>query len=366
MSRSGRSGPHSGGLGRSASTALGIRRLRSALLGPVLCLGVLVLLSGLVGGVSAASAAARHCKRGYVRKAMTRRVHGKKVKVETCVKRKQKPAKRTTTTTTTTSTTSTASPTLGVHIDTSLTRLPYEPLRALVKVSASASVSPLPEGSIDLYVDGLGECVLPVGGSTSGGECLVLFPGLGQNKLGALYVLNVLTPTTEVREAVTVDVEPLAVTTSTAIEDAPFSAPHEECEAKLVEAHECDRLLLGTITVRGGRSPANAEGSDSVVVGAPVCEWWEEYASCETRLEEGWSPLVLYEWAEGERRGLVVDPSLPQETKAEHEGRLGSAWSTLRDHALDSEATYQAHTRFTASELGYSASEPAAPLTLLP
>jgi len=332
----------------------------------VLCLG------GPLAGPSAAFGATHHCRQGYVRKTVKVQRHGREIRVERCVRRPTRRPSAQGKSPAAPAAPNAASPVLGVHIDTALSRLPYQPLRATVNVSASASVSPLPEGSIDLFVDGVGECVVPVGATTSGGECLVGFSGLGENKLEAIYALADQSPTREVREAVTIDLGPLAVSTGTAVEDEAFPSPHEECEAALIEAHECDRLLLGKITVLASRTPANAEGGDWLTVEAPVCESWDGHASCGTRwpggpsLHEGWGRLVFYEWAEGERRGLVVDPSLPRETKAEHAGAVGPAWVTIEGGALNSEASYEARTKFVTDLTGYAASESATPLTLLP
>jgi hypothetical protein len=314
-------------------------------------------------GASSAAASTRRCRHGYARKTATHKRHGRKVRVVKCIKRRHKPTRRTGLP----STSSTASaPALAVHISPGLGRLPWDPLRADVAVSASASVSPLPEGGISVYVDGAGQCVVPVGAATSGGECLVSFSAIGAHRIEALYALGPsVTQTVEVREAITIGLEPLSVTTSTTVTDEAFASPQQECEVALVEAHKCDRLLLGRITVTSGRSPAGAEGSNLLVVNAPVCAWSGASAACGAP-NGGWGKFVVYEWAEGSARGLVVDPSLPLETRAEHEGGAGAPWSVLEGGALTPGTAYQAHTEFLAGLPGYAAVEPATALTLLP
>jgi len=315
--------------------------------------------------------AAKRCKRGLVLRTTTRKRHGRKVRVERCVKRK----------TAESDTPGAVFPVpvpvpavLAVHIVPSLGRLPYDPLGATVGVSAAASVSPLPEGGISLFVDGVGQCVVPVGGSTTSGECLVRFPAIGPNRLQALYAAgpasNVIAATA--RETVPFELEPLGVTSSAVVEDEAFAPPHEECEQALIDAHECSRLLLGRITIAANRSPAGAEGSELVSVGAPVCRWFELRASCGAQWSggplwsEGWGRLVLYEWAEGEARGLVVNGTLPRQTKSERLEDARDAWQTLEANDLDPHAQYLARARFVTNLTGYASSEPTTPLTLLP
>lgn len=105
------------------------------------------------------------------------------------------------TTTSVTQTTNTAptatpvtppTPELAVELDPTFSQSPTNPLNVTFSYSASASVngqpaSSLPNGVLEFFSDGQLQCSANVGGSATGGSCLVGYSSFGQHLVNTIY-----------------------------------------------------------------------------------------------------------------------------------------------------------------------------------
>lgn len=318
----------------------------------------------LVGAPAAQAHARVHCKRGYVahivkhrrHHRVVRRVHCVKVRTHTAPKRVVPPPVE-------------RHVVLHAHLDPSFTRNPANPFQVTYAFSASATAeariastepTPLPEGVLSLYNDGLLACSINVGGSTTEGHCPVTYAALGRHTVTTIYSSG----PTSATETDVENVEPLKVTLNLSISGEAFSPAHAECEGP----GECNRFMLGRITVSGAAlgeaGPPN--GKVNVIVRAPVCSWAEYTYGC-NQGSEAEEAMSIYEWTtlkpgteEPEAVGLTSNPTLPAANSPQ--------WSTLLENPLTltglmSEA-YVTEAVFTAP--GYAATEVKSPLLVPP
>lgn len=173
------------------------------------------------------------CRAHYARRRKLVKRHGRKVRETVCVYIAPKATPHISAPSTGSGSSTAVIPqptpavTIGAHLNPTFAQGPTNPLAVTYTYGASATqtvdgvTTPdtnLPPGILDLYSDGLLVCSINVGGSTTGGQCLVTYQTTGAHTVIVTYVTGLGSAT----ETDTEQINPLGtVTTLTVV--GPFS-----------------------------------------------------------------------------------------------------------------------------------------------
>jgi hypothetical protein len=136
---------------------------------------------------------------------------------------------------------------LHAHLDPSFTRDPTNPFQVTYAYSASATTetinlgadhtqgapeaTPLPEGVLNFYSNGVLACSINVGGAAAGGECPVIYAGLGRQTVTTVYLSGELSATETAIEEVSPFTGSIDLTVAYTPDPEPEPSPAgEECE----------------------------------------------------------------------------------------------------------------------------------------
>lgn len=222
---------------------------------------VLVIVGISYGVAPVASAHVKvkpvRCPHGKVRKTITvkarRHRHLVKVHKVVCVKRKHALAMPVKDTPTPTAPAPVIK--LHAHLDPSFTRDPSNPFKVTYAYSASATSgavsapansepTPLPEGVLALYNDGLLACSINVGATTTGGDCPVTYSKLGEHTVTTIYQSG----STSATETSVENIEPFS---TKVVVTYAYTHKEQSCPPQ-PSPYECEGTILGQLTVTVG------------------------------------------------------------------------------------------------------------------
>jgi len=351
-----------------------------------------------------------HCKAHYVRKVehVKKREHGRLVKVKetVCVYAAPKPSVKVAPTPPLAALPPARALHLKAHLDPSFTRDPSDPFKVTYAYSASATVetaalataaitesTPLPEGVLSLYNDGLLACSINVGGSATGGECPVAYSKLGEHTVTTIYSSGATSAT----ETSVENIETLKGNITLNVAYVPLAhSTREEGESGCSWeewAHGgsggstigCKRWVLGYIEVHGTlNDEAGASlGVPWLTINAPSCSWTANSYGCGNGGSNTeftvWATTTKAEWCEesvceehGERIaevGLLSGiEKLPTTTQGGRCNNTGCIWDEVQQGHLSiaslEGSDYSAMSGYNAA--GYSVAEAKAPISFIP